>query len=115
MFDKIGIIIKDEEAPKVSSREMNSILKSLETKAIDTIICDNILDAKKLVQEKYEEISFVYIISPIPTIEKPIYNFLEFITKNEAYKHIKFFARIPQGKLESKYKWDDDFINYVKL
>ncbi len=115
MFDKIGIIIKNIKAPKVSSNEIKTILSSLGTKSIDTIVCDSILEAKKIIQEKYEEISFIYIISPIPTLEKPTCDFLEFITKNEIYKHIKFFARMPKRQKDSKYNWYDDFINYIKF
>ncbi len=120
MFEKIGIIIKDNKAPEVSLMEMNYILRALETKSVGTIVCENVLEAKKKIQEKYEEISFIYFISPIPTLEKSTYDFLEVITKNENYKHIRFFARLRKREKDSeykdsKYKWYDDFINYIKL
>lgn len=115
MVDKIGIIIRNVKAHTVSSNELKSILSSLSTKSIDTIICDNTLDAKKIIEEKYGEISFIYLTNPIPTIEKSTYNYIEFIKNNKNYKHIEFFARMPKKKKESKYKWYDDFINYIKL
>ena len=115
MFDKIGIIIKDEKAPEVSPSEIKSVLKSLNTKSVNIIGCESILDAKKIIEERYEEIAFIYLTVPIPTIEHSTYNFIEFITKNENYKHIEFFARMQKRKQEKRYNWDDDFINYIKL
>ncbi|MFX0024166.1 MAG: hypothetical protein ACFE9S_17700 [Candidatus Hermodarchaeota archaeon] len=115
MFDKLGIIIKTEKVPKISSRELKSILSSLDTNSIDTIICESILEAKKILEEEYKEIAFIYLTAPIPTIEQPTYKFIEYITKNENYKHIKFFVRMPKRKQERKYKWDDDFINFITL
>ncbi|MFX1379570.1 MAG: hypothetical protein ACFFA4_10810 [Promethearchaeota archaeon] len=115
MIDKIGIVIRNEKDPPISSNEIKSILSSLETDSIDTIVCDNISKAKEIIKEQYEEISFIYLASPIPKIEKFTNKFIEFITNNRNYKHIEFFARMPKKKKDNKYKWFDDFINYIKF
>ncbi|MFW9818137.1 MAG: hypothetical protein ACFFE5_00890 [Candidatus Thorarchaeota archaeon] len=115
MYDKFGIIIKDKKAPTVSSNEIKSILAYFNTKSLDTIVCENIIEAKSVIKEKYEEISFIYLTNPIPTLEENIQDFIEFINKNEHYRHIEFFARMPKKQKESKYIWDDDFISYIKF
>ncbi|MFX0039298.1 MAG: hypothetical protein ACFFCY_08185 [Promethearchaeota archaeon] len=115
MFDKIGIIIKDIKAPKVDSNEISSILSYFDTKSLDTIVCENIFEAKHIIKEKYKEIAFIYLTNPIPTLEEDIYDFIEFINKNENYKHIEFFARMPKKQKKNKYHWYDDFINYIKF
>jgi hypothetical protein len=115
VIDKLGIIIRNVNAPLVSSNEIKSILSSLGTNSVDTIICESISEAKYIIKEKHEEISFVYLTNPILSIEKATYDFIEFITNNKNYKHIEFFARMPKKQKGNKYKWDDDFINYIKL
>ncbi|MFX1419750.1 MAG: hypothetical protein ACFE9N_12590 [Promethearchaeota archaeon] len=115
MVEKLGIILRNVKAPEVSSNELKSILTSLGTKSIDTIVCDNILEAKEIIQEKFEIISFIFFTSPIPKIDKTTQSFIEFITNNEDYKHIEFFARMHKEEQKKKYKWYDDFINYIKL
>ncbi|MFX1502964.1 MAG: hypothetical protein ACFFDH_18535 [Promethearchaeota archaeon] len=115
MLEKIGIIIKNEKAPKVSSEEIKSILSSLGVEYIDTLICDNASIAKRLIKEKFEEISFIYLTNPIPNIEKATYELIEYIKNNKNYQHIEFFARMPNKEKESKYKWYDDFINFIKF
>ncbi len=115
MLDKIGIIIKNVESPQISSNEMKSILSHFNTKSLDTIICEDLIEAKNIIKEKFEEISFIYLVNPIPTINKVLYDFIDFINKNEDYKHIEFFARMPKKQKENKYNWYDDFINYIKF
>jgi hypothetical protein len=115
VFDKIGIIIKNAKAPKISPNEIRSILSYFNTKSLDTIECENIIEAKSIIKGKYKDISFIYLTNPIPTLEENMYDFIEFIYKNENYKHIEFFARLPKKQTESKYNWYDDFINYIKF
>ncbi|MFX0007109.1 MAG: hypothetical protein ACFFA7_01050 [Promethearchaeota archaeon] len=115
MFDKFGIIIKDKKAPTVSSDEIKSILTYFNTNSLDTIVCENIIEAKDVIKEKYEEISFIYLTNPIPTLEDNVHDFVEFINNNENYKYIEFFARMPNKQKESKYRWDDDFIDFIKF
>ena len=115
MFDKIGIIIKDKKAPKVNSNEMKSILTYFDTTSVDTIVCETIFEAKHIIKEKYEEITFIYLTNPIPTLEEEVCDFIEFINKNENYRHIEFCARMPKKQKENKYHWYDDFINYIKF
>lgn len=115
MFDKFGIILKDTKAPKVSSNEIKSILSYFNTKSLDTIVCENIFEVKSVIKEKYEEISFIYLTNPIPSLEESIHDLLEFINNNENYKHIEFFARMPKKQKESRYNWNNDFINYIKF
>ncbi len=114
-MDKFGIIIEDENAPKVSSNEIKSILTYFDTKSLDTIVCENLIEAKSIIKEKYEEISFIYLINPIPNLKESINDLIEFINNNENYKHIEFFARMIKKQKENKYNWDDDFINYIKF
>jgi hypothetical protein len=113
VLDKFGIIIEDKKAPKVSSNEIKSILTYFDTKSLDTIVCENIIEAKSIIKEKYEEISFIYLINPIPNLKESINDLIEFINNNENYKHIEFFARMIKKQKEDKYNWDDDFINYI--
>jgi hypothetical protein len=115
VFDKFGIIIKDKKSPTVSSDEIKSILAYFNTKSLDTIVCENIIEAKNVIKEKYEEISFIYLTNPISTLEDNVYDFVEFINNNENYKQIEFFARMPTKQKESKYRWDNDFIDFIKF
>jgi hypothetical protein len=115
VFDKFGIIIKDKKAPIVSPDEVKSILEYYNTKSLDTIVCENIIEAKEVIKEKYEEISFIYLTHPISILENNVHDFVEFINNNENYKHIEFFARMPKKQKESKYSWDNDFIDFIKF
>ncbi|MFX1389721.1 MAG: hypothetical protein ACFE9Z_06655 [Promethearchaeota archaeon] len=112
---KKGIIIIDKNAPKVSKKELKLILSSLKSGCIYPIYCQSTSEAKSIVEEKHKELSFIYLITPIYEIEKSTSDFIEYITKNEQYKHIEFYARLPKKKGRNKYNWYDDYINYIKL
>ncbi|MFW9971154.1 MAG: hypothetical protein ACFFDF_13255 [Candidatus Odinarchaeota archaeon] len=111
---KKGIIIRDKNTPRASKKELKSVLSSLE--AVNSVYyCNSTARAIQIIEEKYKELSFIYLLNPIPEMEKDTYDFIEFVTKNEHYKHIEFYARLPKKKRRNKYNWYDDFINYIKL
>jgi hypothetical protein len=112
---KKGIIIRDKNAPKVSKKELNTILLSLETGNINAIFCYSTSEAKTIIEEKYRELSFIYLLNPVPEMKKDTHDFIEFVTKNEQYKHIEFYARLPKKKRRNNYNSYNDYINYMKL
>jgi hypothetical protein len=111
---KKGIIIRDKNAPRASKKELKLVLSSLEG-VISVYYCHSTARAKRIIEEKYNELSFIYLLNPIPEMEKDTYDFIDYVTKNEKYKHIEFYARLPKKQRGDKYKWYDDYINYLKL
>ncbi|MHA2393696.1 MAG: hypothetical protein ACXAEX_17300 [Promethearchaeota archaeon] len=115
MAFKKGIVISDDQTPEVGPSEWKSIFLSLNSDKFEKIFCKNVLETQKAIKESFEEIRFLYLTNPIPNIKKTTYKFIKFLKKNDKYKHIEIFIRVPKEQKVNKNKWYDNFINEIKL
>lgn len=115
MGSRIGIIFRYEGAPSISRNELKSVVNSLETKTFKTIFCDTQSEVINLLKDRSDEILFIYLTNPLSNVDESTKEFIEFISSNENFKHINLFVRLPKEIKKSKYDWDDDFINFIKL
>lgn len=115
MGSRIGIIFRHEGAPSISRNELKAVVNSLETKTFKTIFCDTQSEVINLLKDRHDEILFIYLTNPLSNVDESTKEFIEAISSNENFKHINLFVRLPEEIKKSKYDWDDDFINFIKL